>query len=60
VYDVWAYIVSNNIRYLSHYDRYSKTIDITKIRFATFFDPEFDKLGCSNIDGVMMPEFKNI
>jgi hypothetical protein len=52
--------VSNNIRYLSHYDRYSKTIDITKIRFATFFDPEFDKLGCSNIDGVMMPEFKNI
>jgi 3'-phosphoadenosine 5'-phosphosulfate sulfotransferase (PAPS reductase)/FAD synthetase len=60
VYDVWAYIVSNNIRYLSHYDRYSKILDITKIRFATFFDPEFDKLGCSNIDGVMMPEFKNI
>ena len=57
--DIWAYIVSNNLPYCSHYDRYGALLGIERVRMSTFFDPEFDKLGASNIDGVLMPEFKN-
>lgn len=58
--DVWAYIVSNNLPYLKIYDDYANLLGYDKARFVTFFDPEFDKLGASNIDGVIMPEFKHI
>lgn len=58
--DVWAYIISNNLPYLEIYDRYAALIGYNKVRFATFFDKEFDKLGASNIDGMLMPEFKNV
>lgn len=51
--DVWAYIVENDLQYLSFYDEYSKLQKITDLRFVTFFDREFDKLGSSNIDGVI-------
>jgi 3'-phosphoadenosine 5'-phosphosulfate sulfotransferase (PAPS reductase)/FAD synthetase len=57
--DIWAYIVSHNLPYCGHYDRYGGLLGIEKVRMATFFDPEFDKLGASNLDGVMMPEFKH-
>ena len=56
--DVWAYIVSNNISYPSIYDKYSKIYGWDKVRLVTFFDPEFDKFGSSNVDGVLMPEFR--
>ena len=58
--DVWAYIISNDLPYLKIYDVYAKLLGYDKVRFATFFDPEFDKLGASNIDGVIIPEFKHI
>ena len=58
--DVWAYIVSHNLPYLSHYDLYAPIIGWDKVRFTTFFDPEFDKLGCSNVDGVLMWKYKHI
>lgn len=48
--DVWAYIVSNNIPYLNHYDTYSQIEDISKIRFTTLFDPEFKHFGLENTD----------
>lgn len=51
--DVWAYIVSNNLQYLSYYDEYSKIIPLMEIRFVTIFDPEFDKFGSSNLDGII-------
>lgn len=51
--DVWAYIVSHDIPYLSLYDRYAPVLGWDKARFTTLFDPEFDKLGASNIDGVL-------
>lgn len=57
--DIWAYIVSHNLPYCSHYDRYGELLGIENVRFATFFDPEFDKFGTSNIDGVLMSWFKN-
>ncbi len=56
--DVWAYIVSNGISYPSIYDKYSKIYGWDKVRLVTFFDPEFDKFGSSNVDGVLMPEFR--
>jgi len=51
--DVWAYIVSNKLPYLSHYDRYAPVVGWNRARFTTLFDPEFDKFGCSNVDGVL-------
>jgi len=50
--DVWAYIFSNNLQYLSYYDEYSKLIPILDVRFVTIFDPEFDKFGAQNVDGI--------
>ena len=58
--DVWAYIISNDLPYLKIYDKYAKLIGYDKVRFSTFYDPEFNKLGLSNIDGVLMPEFKDV
>lgn len=58
--DVWAYIISNDLPYLKIYDLYAPLKGYDKVRFATFFDNEFDKLGASNLDGALMPEFKNI
>lgn len=60
VRDIWAYIVSNNLPYCSHYDRYSELPGYENTRFCTYFDPEFAWMGCSNVDGVIMPEFRNI
>ena len=56
--DVWAYIISNHLPYLSHYDLYGPIIGWNKVRMTTFFDPEFDKYGCSNIDGVLMWKYR--
>ena len=58
--DVWAYLISNNIGYLSYYDIYAQVIPLSELRFATFFDPEFDKLGSSNVDGILMWKFRNL
>ena len=58
--DIWAYIVSNSLPYLSHYDLYGPIIGWDKVRMITFFDSEFDFLGSSNIDGVLMWRFKNL
>jgi 3'-phosphoadenosine 5'-phosphosulfate sulfotransferase (PAPS reductase)/FAD synthetase len=58
--DIWAYVVSNNIHYCSHYDRYGALLGIENTRMATYFDPEFYKFGSNNIDGVLMPEFKHM
>lgn len=58
-YDVWAYIVENDLPYCSHYDRYGKLLGIENVRMATFYDPEFYRFGSNNIDGVLMPAFKH-
>lgn len=57
--DVWGYIVSNNIPYLLYYDKYAPVVGWDKTRFTTLFDPEFDKLGCSNVDGVLSWKYRN-
>lgn len=58
--DVWAYIVGNNLPYLSTYDIYGPIVGYNQSRFTTFFDDEFSKVGASNIDGVLMWKFKNV
>ena len=58
--DVWAYIISNNLPYPSIYDRYAEVLGYDKVRLVTFFDNEFEKLGAPYLDGVLMPEFRNI
>ncbi|MHA1395276.1 MAG: phosphoadenosine phosphosulfate reductase family protein [Promethearchaeota archaeon] len=57
--DIWAYIVKNNLPYSSHYDLYAPIIGWDKARFTTFFDPEFNKYGCQNIDNFLMWRYKN-
>lgn len=58
--DIWAYIVSNDLPYCSHYDVYGSLEAWENVRFCTYFDPEFAKFGCSNLDGVLMTQFKNM
>jgi len=52
--DVWAYIFKNNLPYASIYDKYIEAQGLKQARFATFFDPEFDKLGAQQLDGILM------
>jgi len=57
--DIWAYIIKYDLPYLSHYDLYGPVVGWDRVRLTTFFDSEFDKLGCSNVDGILMWKFKN-
>jgi len=57
--DVWSYIFSRQLPYLSVYDVYAPLIGWDKVRFVTLFDPEFDKLGTSNVDSLLMWRFKH-
>jgi len=52
--DVWAYIVKNNINYLSLYDKYGPILGYDKARFVTLFDPEFSHFGTENVDKFLM------
>lgn len=58
--DIWTYIVTRKLPYCSHYDRYGALLGIEHVRMSTFFDPEFDKFGASNLDSLLMPEFKHL
>jgi len=57
--DIWAYILKNKLPYHSTYDKYGPVVGWDKIRFVTFFDPQFDFLGNPNIDGVLNWRWKN-
>ena len=48
--DIWAYMTSENVRYLSYYDEYSDLTDIRDLRFTTFFDYAFRHLGAENLN----------
>ncbi len=59
--DVWAYIVSNNMRYLSIYDKYANILGWDKVRFTMLFSKGLMHMGGSYyLDGVLMPEFRNL
>ncbi len=58
--DIWAYIISRKLPYLSFYDIYAPLQGYDKTRFVTLFDSEFNHLGAMNVDGVLMWRFKHI
>ena len=57
--DVWAYIVSNNLPYLAHYDRVADLVGYDRSRFTTLFDPEFKHLGTESVDNVVYWRHRN-
>jgi 3'-phosphoadenosine 5'-phosphosulfate sulfotransferase (PAPS reductase)/FAD synthetase len=38
--DIWAYLITNNVPYLSYYDRMSEIMEIKDIRFGVIFNPD--------------------
>ena len=56
--DVWAYIVSRNLPYCSHYDRYGPVVGWNRVRFSSYFDSGLDNIGASDVDGVLNYKFK--
>lgn len=58
--DVWAYIISNNIEYLSYYDQYAAVEGYENVRLSSRFSRGLlHKGGSLYLDGVMMPQFRN-
>jgi len=57
--DVWAYIVSNNLPYLAHYDHVADLVGYDRSRFATLFDPEFKHFGVESVDNVVYWRHRN-
>lgn len=51
--DIWAYLIWRQIPYPSSYDQKRKLQSWDKIRFVTFFDPEFAHLGSVDQDNFL-------
>jgi 3'-phosphoadenosine 5'-phosphosulfate sulfotransferase (PAPS reductase)/FAD synthetase len=51
--DVWAYIVANDLPYLSLYDARAELVGYHRARFTTLFDPEFADVGNESVDNVL-------
>lgn len=51
--DVWAYIVTNDLPYLSLYDARAGLVGYDRARFTTLFDPEFADVGAEAVDNVL-------
>ncbi|MFA5635136.1 MAG: phosphoadenosine phosphosulfate reductase family protein [Anaerovoracaceae bacterium] len=57
--DVWAYIVSNSLPYLAHYDDVAGLVGYEKSRFSTLFDKQFLHLGTEQVDNVVHWRHRN-
>jgi 3'-phosphoadenosine 5'-phosphosulfate sulfotransferase (PAPS reductase)/FAD synthetase len=57
--DVWAYLITNNIRYLSYYDKYAAVEGYDNVRLTSRFSRGMIHKGGYYIDCVMMPEYRN-
>ena len=58
--DVWAYLVSENVRYLSYYDYYARIDGYEGVRLSSrFSNGLLFKGGSKYIDGVLLPDFRN-
>lgn len=58
--DVWTYIHENDLKYPTIYNTYGPLFGWDKVRFVTFFDPEFTFLGGPNIDTFFIYDEKNV
>jgi len=57
--DVWAYIVTHKLPYLSLYDQRAELVGYDLVRFTTLFDPEFEHLGALAIDNFLHWRYRN-
>jgi len=57
--DVWAYIVTHKLPYLSLYDQRAELVGYNLVRFTTLFDPEFEHLGAPAIDNFLHWRFRS-
>ena len=57
--DIWAYLITNNVRYLSYYDKYAVVEGYDKVRLTSRFSQGMVHKGGYYIDCVMMPEYRN-
>lgn len=58
--DVWAYLVSNNVTYLSYYDYYARIDTYDKVRLSSrFSNGLLFKGGSKYVDGVLLSDFRN-
>jgi len=56
--DVWAYILKNDLPYLSHYDQMAELMGSYRdVRLCTLFDPQFAHLG--SVDNFLYWRFRN-
>ncbi len=58
--DVWAYIVSHGLPYLSLYDARAELVGYDRARFTTLFDPEFADIGGDTIDNVLHWRYRHV
>jgi len=56
--DVYAYLITRDLPIPKIYHAHASLVGYERARFVTFFDSEFAALGNSNLDGHMLPEFK--
>lgn len=57
--DVWAYLVANNLPYLSYYDARAELIGYERVRFTTLFDAEFEDVGAPQLDTLLHWRWRN-
>jgi len=57
--DIWSYLYIHQISYPEIYDLYGPLLGWEKVRFVTFFDPEFEFLGGPNLDKFFLYEMRN-
>jgi|YNPMSStandDraft_2_1061718.scaffolds.fasta_scaffold07640_2 phosphoadenosine phosphosulfate reductase len=57
--DVWAYIVTHKLPYLSLYDQRAELVGYNLVRFTTLFDPEFEHFGALAIDNFLHWRYRN-
>ena len=56
--DVFSYLASNFLPWHSHYDLRGPIEGWENLRFASFFDPEMDSFGATNVDGLLLPRWR--
>lgn len=56
--DIWAYIITNDLKYASNYDRYGPVVGWLNARFTSMFSNAMTPKGGGIIDGVLFPEYK--
>jgi 3'-phosphoadenosine 5'-phosphosulfate sulfotransferase (PAPS reductase)/FAD synthetase len=57
--DVWAYIITHNLPYLSLYDQYAELVGYHLARFAMLFSKEFEHIGALAIDNFLHWRHRN-